>query len=355
MKYHDTELHWPTTGTPPIAQAQLRTQPEDFVVEETNTIELSGAGEHLWLQLRKRGVNTEFAARQLARTIGVPPRAVSYAGMKDRHALTTQWFSVHLPGRDDPDLAGKLPPEMELLAAQRHARKLQRGALKGNRFEILLRACQGERAALQQRVDDIARGGVPNYFGEQRFGRAGDNLARAAAMFGGSAVRDRHLRGIYLSAARSLLFNEVLARRVEAGSWAEVLEGEVCVLNGSNSFFVPASIDSEIERRLREGDIHPSGPLWGAGDPPSAASVNALERAVAQRFAALAEGLAEARLAQERRALRVIPGELSVQWLDAESLRLRFALPAGTYATAVLREIASYRDIGAAGGLPDAG
>ncbi len=336
---------WPRAGVPPLARALLRVTPEDFIVDEQIDIALSGVGEHLWLNVRKRGFNTDAVARQLAQAAGVPPRAVSYAGMKDRHAITTQWFSIHLPGREDPDLTAALPSEIEVLVAHRHARKLQRGALTGNRFSIVLRDCEGGRDPLQRRVEEVGRGGVPNYFGEQRFGRDHANIARAEAMFGGERIRDHHQRGIYLSAARSLIFNEVLAHRIAAGTWNGALEGDVFVLNGSNSFFVPDAIDEVIKRRLAEGDIHVSGPLWGAGEPPSRADVRAQEEAVAQRYTTLADGLARAELKQERRALRLVPKQLVAEWLDATTLKLSFILPAGTYATTVLREFACYRDV----------
>src|SRR6266566_7042561 len=154
--YNDSIFSWPTTAPPPLGDALLRAAPEDFVVDEEIDIALSGVGEHLWLQLRKRGANTEYVARQLARAAGVPIRAVSYAGMKDRHAVATQWFSVHLPGRETPNLGAQLPPEIELLSSQRHARKLQRGALRGNRFELTLRECRGDREGLLTRAAEIA-------------------------------------------------------------------------------------------------------------------------------------------------------------------------------------------------------
>jgi tRNA pseudouridine13 synthase len=197
-------------------------------------------------------------------------------------------------------------------------------------------------------VQELERGGVPNYFGEQRFGRDGANIARARAMFAGESIRDRHLRGIYLSAARSLLFNEVLARRIDDGSWCQAREGDAFVLNGSNSFFVPELIDEAIVQRLSGGDIHPSGPLWGEGEPPSRAAVRELECGIAARHAELAAGLAGARLQQERRPLRVLPAEVAARWRDDATLELAFALPAGSYATAVVRELAHYRDQGGA-------
>jgi tRNA pseudouridine13 synthase len=337
-----------------LSRARLRTVPEDFVVEEQMPFTLTGSGEHLWLKVRKRGFNTEQVARQLAREAGLTPRAVGFAGMKDKRAVTVQWFSLHLPGRADPGWQG-LPPGIEVLEAARHGRKLQRGALRGNRFEIVLRECSGEPAALHARLDAIRRDGVPNYFGEQRFGHAGGNVAHARAMFTGAApAPDRHRRGIYLSAARAFLFNEVLAERIRAGHWQTPLPGEACVLAGSNSFFVTDEPDEPLRRRLAEHDVHLSGPLWGAGEPPTRGTVRTLEERVIAGHADLAAGLAREGLRQERRALRVIPADIEAEPLEADGWRLRFSLPAGSYATAVLRELADYRVAGDLPGEEDA-
>lgn len=336
---------WPRTAPPPLRSAELRVQPEDFAVEERLPFSLSGTGEHAWLRVRKRGLNTDQVARALARAAGVTRRDVGYAGMKDRHAVAVQWFSVHLPGRPDPDWLALDTPGIEVLEATRHTRKLQTGALAGNRFTITLRQCAGEPDRLAQRIEQVRVQGVPNYFGEQRFGRGGENIERARTMFSGAAVHDRHRRGIYLSAARSFLFNEVLARRVAGGSWDKAIEGEVFILNGTRSFFLPEKLDETIARRLREFDIHPSGPLWGQGDLPTRDAARALEQAIADAEPVLVAGLAQAGLRQERRALRLIPSDLRAEWLDATALRLEFALPAGTFATALLRELAEYRDV----------
>jgi tRNA pseudouridine13 synthase len=328
----------------------LRAAPEDFVVEELMPYVLAGSGEHLWVKLRKRGFNSEQVAKQLARTAGVTRREVGYAGMKDRHAVTVQWFSLHLAGRADPDW-GSLPDGMMVLESLRHSRKLKTGALSGNRFVIVLRDCQGDRAGALRRGDEIRTCGVPNYFGEQRFGHGGGNVDAARALFAGSlTLRDRKQGGIYLSAARSLLFNAVLARRVTAGSWDQVLDGDALILNGSRSFFVPEVVDETIRRRLAEGDVHPSGPLWGRGDLPTHSAVRELEQSVAADYADLARGLEAAGLEQERRALRVIPQEFSVEWQDATTLCVTFALPPGSYATVLLRELADYRDAAAFAG-----
>ncbi|HEX22617.1 MAG TPA: tRNA pseudouridine(13) synthase TruD, partial [Chromatiales bacterium] len=207
-------------------------------------------------------------------------------------------------------------------------------------FTLVLREVQGDRAALEQRLATVVEHGVPNYFGEQRFGREGSNLAAAEAMFGGRRVKDRHRRGLYLSAARSLLFNEVLAARVRDASWGRALLGEALQLAGSRSFFVAEDIDDEITARLASGDVLPSGPLWGRGELPSVAAARAVEEAVLAPHRDFREGLEKAGLKQERRALRLPVADLRWQWLDGgQDLQLTFSLPAGCYATAVLREL----------------
>lgn len=326
-------------GAAPLT-ARLRVAPEDFIVEEILGYDTDGVGEHALLWVEKRGANTDWVARELARFAEVPPVNVGYAGLKDRHAVTRQAFSVQLPGRPDPDWSAFPHAEVKVLAATRHGRKLKRGALRGNRFVLTLRAVQGEREAAERVLQQIAARGVPNYFGEQRFGREGGNLAQARAMFAGRRM-DRDKRSILLSAARSQIFNSVLATRVEQGTWDTALPGEIWSLAGSRSWFGPEPLDDALARRLAQGDIHPSGPLWGEGEPPSTEVVGALERQVAADHADLAEGLVKARMEQERRALRLIPKDLRWRWLDETTLELAFELPAGAYATVVVRELAA--------------
>ncbi|MGA0588707.1 tRNA pseudouridine(13) synthase TruD [Dyella sp. KRB-257] len=333
-----SELPFACGGAP--LTARLRAAPEDFIVEEILGYDTDGAGEHALLWVEKRGANTDWVARELARFAGVPPVNVGYAGLKDRHAVTRQAFSVQLPGRPDPDWSAFPHAEAKVLAATRHGRKLKRGALRGNRFVLTLRAVQGEREAAERVLQQIAARGVPNYFGEQRFGREGGNLAQARAMFAGRRM-DRGQRSILLSAARSQIFNSVLAARVEQGSWDTALPGEIWSLAGSRSWFGPEPLDDALARRLSQGDIHPSGPLWGEGEPPSTEAVGALERQVAAEHADLAEGLVRARLEQERRALRLMPKDLRWRWPDDATLELAFELPAGAYATVVVRELAA--------------
>lgn len=325
-------------GMPPLA-AQLRSTPEDFLVEEILGYEADGEGEHALLWVEKRGANTDWVARELARFAGVPPVAVGYAGLKDRHAVTRQAFSVQLAGKADPDWSAFPHADVKVLAAARHKRKLKRGALRGNRFVLVLRRVEGDRARAEEVLGRIAARGVPNYFGEQRFGRGGGNVEQARAMFAGRRV-DRDKRAFLLSAARSHIFNEVLAGRVEREAWDTPLDGEIWSLAGTRSWFGPEPFDATLADRLARGDIHPSGPLWGQGETPARDAAGELENAVAAANADLAEGLAAARMDQERRALRLIPQALRWRWLDADALELAFELPAGAYATVVVRELA---------------
>jgi tRNA pseudouridine13 synthase len=327
-------------GGPPL-RGVLRATPEDFFVDEDLGFAPDGAGEHVFVRVEKRGANTDFVARELAHFAGVRAEAVSYAGLKDRHAVTRQTFSIHLPGKADPDWAGLSHAEFSVLEAARHSRKLQRGALKGNRFRIVLRDVQGDRDAAAKIAEAVRAQGVPNYFGEQRFGRDAANVDKALAMFKGRRVQ-RHERSLLLSAARSQVFNAVLAGRVGQGNWNRPLDGEVWMLDGTHSIFGPEPLTPELSARLERGDIAPTGPMWGAGELRTRAAVADLENAVAARFPELAAGLAANGLRQERRSLVLRPRELAMHWLPAVGAELSFYLNSGTYATVLLRELFEY-------------
>ena len=329
----------------PVLAARIRTQAEDFFVEELPGFEPSGAGEHLLLTVEKRGMNTAFAAKAIAQWAGVDESAIGHAGLKDRHAVTRQRFSVWIPKKIAPDIEALQSDELRVLEHAWHSRKLPRGALAGNRFVLVLREAAGERAAIEARLAAIAARGVPNYFGEQRFGRGGGNVQQAVAMFAGRRVK-REERSLLLSAARSELFNRVLVARVEAGNWDAALDGEVWMLDGSRSVFGPEAMAPELQARLDAFDIHPTGPLWGEGELRSADAVREVELAAMQGDTAtrLRAGLERAGLKQERRALRLRPMELAWTWRDDDALELRFALPPGCYATTVLRELGDIVD-----------
>jgi tRNA pseudouridine13 synthase len=318
----------------------LRVRPEDFQVEEELGFEPDGDGDHLLLRVRKTGTNTEWVARQLAQCAGVPVSSVGYAGLKDRQAVALQWFSLPCPPGDPPDWT-PLPAEgIVVLRCDRHRRKLRRGVLRANRFEIRVRDLGGATLpGLAQRLESVRARGVPNYFGEQRFGHQESNLAHASALFAGQTrPRSRHLSGLWLSAARAQIFNEVLAARVARGDWDKPRPGDAMQLSGSRSYFVVERLDDALVARCAEMDIHPTGPLWGRGDRPTRVEVGALEAACADAFPQWCAGLADAGLKQERRALRLPVPDLAADQED-DGLRLRFTLPAGSYATVVLREI----------------
>lgn len=322
----------------PVCSAQLRTEPEDFIVREWLGFEAEGDGPHWLLTVRKRDANTQWVARELARQAGVHPREIGYAGMKDRHAVTEQAFTVPVtPAPADwMTVSGE---GFEVIRASRHRRKLKIGALKANAFALLLRHVQGERDAIEQRLQTIQRRGVPNYFGVQRFGRDGGNLTTALRWFEtGSAPEDRQQRSFALSAGRSALFNRIVARRVELGSWDQLMPGEVANLDGSGSIFDVHELDATLLARCAELDIHPSAALWGRGELRSRDAVAALEQEVAQAHSVLATGLESAGLEQERRATRMPVLDLRWNWQGGH-LNLEFRLHRGSFATSVLREL----------------
>jgi tRNA pseudouridine13 synthase len=309
-------------------------------VEEELGFGPDGDGAHLLLRVRKTAANTEWVARRLAQCAGVPVSTVGYAGLKDRQAVALQWFSLPCPPSGLPDWAPLQEDGIVVLECGRHRRKLRRGVLRANRFAIRVRDLEGVTlSGLAQRLESLRARGVPNYFGAQRFGHQGSNLARASALFAGQ-VRppSRHLSGLWLSAVRAQIFNEVLAARVARGDWDSPLPGDAMQLSGSRSYFVVERLDDALFARCAEMDIHPTGPLWGRGDRPTRDEVGALEAACADAFPLWCAGLTDAGLKQERRALRLPVPDLAADRED-DALRLRFTLPAGSYATVVLREI----------------
>jgi len=328
----------------PAARGVIRARPEDFRVVENIGYAPSGDGEHLWLEIEKRRMNTVDVAARLARLAEVPVRSVGFGGLKDRNAVTRQPFSIQLPGREDPDWSGWSNEGMSILRATRHHRKIQRGRLAGNRFELVVRELEGDRAELEERLRRVAELGVPNGFGEQRFG--GNNIARAHRLFRGELRRkpSKSKRGFYLSAARSLIFNQVLARRILAGTWNHVLDGEIVMLDGSHSTFAADAADPDIQARCKVQDLHPTGPLVGEGDSGVTGEVAVLEGEVIEEQRELADGLAKFRLKSDRRPLRMRVIDLGWEFEGDTALVLHFSLRSGCYATAVLRELLEYRD-----------
>jgi len=347
MQYSFKDLAY-AYGKPEI-RGKLKAQNSDFRVDEIMPVQTSGEGEHLWLMIEKNGSNTDWVAQQLAKHAGVKSMAVSYAGMKDRHAITTQWFSLHLPGMDDPDFSTMDEDEFKILKMSRHNRKLKRGALSGNRFQIRITGLRGDtesreesaekslEKSLEKTLQNIKQKGVPNYFGEQRFGREMGNLSKAEKMFNRELKKvKKQQRGLYLSAARSWIFNKILSARIEQQNWLTPMSGEVYMLNAKSACFASENNEAE-EQRLINKEINLSACLWGEGESMATEEVLELEETIAADFKNLTGGLESARLKQERRSLRLVPENLS--WnIVGDVLELEFELPAGTFATMVLRE-----------------
>ncbi len=328
----------------PTLSGVIRSHFSDFKVDEKFAFDATGEGEHALLHIKKQDTNTDWLSRQISDLAGVRKVDVSYAGLKDRHAITTQWFSVWLPGKPDPDWSKLNSENVEILKTIRHNRKLRRGSLRGNQFTLIVRDVEGDASDLTQRMDVVQKDGVPNYFGDQRFGIDGKNLEKAEIMFGGKRVKDRFKRSIYLSSARSAMFNDVLSQRVKMNKWANGIAGDVMLLDNSHSYFLAEEIDDKIILRLKEHDIHPSGPLWGRGDLLSKGTVAEIENKLPDKFELFDRGLKNARLDQERRSLRLSVNDLNWNYdIDNKLLELSFFLPAGGYATSVLREIVNLK------------
>lgn len=315
------DLNWPKALGEPEASADFRTQNEDFMVYEELGFEPEGEGEHVFLQICKRGENTAWVAKQIARLANVKPMDVGYSGLKDRHAVTTQWFSVYLGNKPEADWQALTSETVTVLQVGRHPQKLRRGMHACNRFTIKLRNFTGDQSITEQRLHWIRAHGVPNYFGDQRFGRGGGNLPQAQRLLvDGERIRDKQLRGLILSAARSYLFNLVLASRIRTQTWLQLLEGDVAV------------------------DGFSTGPLWGRGRSLVTGDALALETEALQDFSAWTDALEYVGLSQERRALVMPAGDLTWKWQE-QDLVLEFSLGSGCFATALLREVLMLRKV----------
>lgn len=351
----------------PVAQATYKVAPETFVVNEQMDINFTEEGEHLWLLIKKTGMNTGFVANLLADWAAIPARDIGYSGLKDRQAVTTQWFSLRIPNRTLPDTP--FNPEVrdfesvEVIEQHWHNKKLNRGTHKFNEFILTLTDVQFDSLeAVESRLQQIRDYGVPNYFGSQRFGHHGNNIKDALRWFAtiqnptqnseSSATpsdkkgknkrinkRQREQQSLWLSAARSLIFNRILDARVRNDSWDSGLDGEVFNLDGTGSLFSSTQLDDELTQRLLTKDIHPTGVLWGTGEAQTSGAAAQFERQCVcgdVLLTQLAQGLERQGVKSQRRSLRVLPTDLTWRWIDHQTLELKFALTTGSYATSVL-------------------
>ena len=329
---------WPYFLGVPRAEGNIRSFPEDFVVEEIPRVQPEGEGSHLWLWVEKRSANTDWVAKQIAGVVSCPPRDVGYAGLKDRHAITRQWFSVPATPATQKLLENAEIEGVKVLKSRNHARKLKRGTLDGNRFQLRIRQFTDEEGQTEGRLEKIRASGVPNYFGPQRFGHRGQNVERGFRLLQQGARIPPNKRSIYISAIRSYLFNQVLAERVRRGDFNSIIDGDLAMLDGTQSIFPCENPDSDIEDRASRLDIHPTGPMPGEKGTQPTGSAADMEQDVLNNWPQLIEVLKAQRVQASRRALRLYPAGLRWKFGDGD-LVLNFVLPPGAYATTVLREI----------------
>lgn len=322
--------------TPPKQTALLKVECADFVVKEQLGYDMSGDGEFVAVKVRKTDCNTLFVGEQLAKFAGISARNMSYAGLKDRKAVTEQWFSLQMPGQPTPDFSQFSLEGVEILDITRHQRKIRIGSLQGNHFEILLRNAE-ETDELKVRLDFLAKNGFPNYFTEQRFGRDGNNLTQALRWANGEIkVKDRNKRSFYLSAARSEIFNLILSKQMELDLAQQILVGDVLQLNGSHSWFVVDESEdlALLQQRLAQQDVLLTAPLIGEEEK----SAVDFEHEIFAQHQALFALMRQERMKAARRPILMQPQQFQWQF-EPNGLRLQFALPAGSYATALIREL----------------
>ena len=322
--------------TPPKQTALLKAECADFVVKEQLGYDMSGDGEFVAVKVRKTDCNTLFVGEQLAKFAGISARNMSYAGLKDRKAVTEQWFSLQMPGKPTPDFSQFSLEGVEILDVTRHQRKIRIGSLQGNHFEILLRNAE-ETDELKVRLDFLAKNGFPNYFTEQRFGRDGNNLTQALRWANGEInVKDRNKRSFYLSAARSEIFNLIVSKRMELDLAQQILVGDVLQLNGSHSWFVVDESEdlAQLQQRLAQQDVLLTAPLIGEEEK----SAVDFEHEIFAQYQALFALMRQERMKAARRPILMQPQQFQWQF-EPNGLHLQFALPAGSYATALIREL----------------
>ena len=324
----------------PQGQGILKANPEDFVVVEDLGFAPDGEGEHLLVRILKTDCNTRFVADALAKFLKIHAREVSFAGQKDKHAVTEQWLCARLPGKEMPDLSKFQLEGCQVLEYARHKRKLRLGALKGNQFTLILREIS-DRDDVERRLQAVAAQGVPNYFGAQRFGIGGSNLQGALRWAeSGAAVRDRNKRSFWLSAARSGLFNQQVSIRLKKPEFNQVVDGDALQLAGRGSWFVATSEERmQLQERVDNRELLITAALPGSGEWGSQREALAAEQAAVAEETPLQALLVREKVEAARRAMLLYPQQMSWSWWDDVTVELRFWLPAGSFATSVVREL----------------
>jgi tRNA pseudouridine13 synthase len=326
------------TADLPGIGGRIRDRPEDFEVEEIPAYAPSGSGDFLYLWLEKKGMGAEYFTHEIARRLQIRPADIGLAGLKDRWAITRQMVSV--PRQCEGQLPALEGDGLRLLSVTRHTNKLRSGHLRGNRFRVAIRDANVDAASLDALLERLRRLGVPNYYGPQRFGRGGETAQIGLAMLHRESRRAKSfLRKLALSAVQSLLFNDYLARRMADGLLHRILPGDVQSKRGTGGLFVALDQGREQER-FDTGETVPTGPIFGrkmmpalgeAGEREAAVLADAkIESQAFQGFGKLLQGT--------RRHNLVFPEQLTWE-PDQGVVRLHFALPAGAYATVLLKEV----------------
>ena len=324
----------------PQGQGILKANPEDFVVVEDLGFAPDGEGEHLLVRILKTECNTRFVADALAKFLKIHAREVSFAGQKDKHAVTEQWLCARLPGKEMPDLSKFQLEGCQVLEYARHKRKLRLGALKGNQFTLILREIS-DRDEVERRLQAVAAQGVPNYFGAQRFGIGGSNLLGALRWAeSGAPLRDRNKRSFWLSAARSGLFNQQVSIRLKKPEFNQVVDGDALQLAGRGSWFVATPEErAQLQERVDNRELMITAALPGSGEWGSQREALAAEQAAVAEETQLQALLVREKVEAARRAMLLYPQQMSWNWWDDVTVELRFWLPAGSFATSVVREL----------------
>jgi tRNA pseudouridine13 synthase len=322
----------------PVAKADFKQEPEDFMVNEVLGFEPSDDGQHLFLQIEKTNLNTGDVQRHLTDKTGIKPLDIGHSGLKDKNAITCQWFSLDLKGQDAPLNTDLETSQIKVLQSLRHTKKLKIGSHVKNEFIINLKNIEGDRLKIEERLSLIAKFGTPNYFGEQRFGYDGSNLTKADAWMSGKfKIKSRKQRGFLYSVIRSFLFNQILSKRIEQGNWNKIIAGDVLKFDDSNSCFYADDIES-VADRFEKLEIHPTVPLWGVDGFRSQSLAKDTEDMALTDFAQMRDFLEQEGLSLARRATRQKVDNLKWDW-QGDSLILKFSLVKGAFATSVLNEI----------------
>jgi tRNA pseudouridine13 synthase len=338
-----------TTAATPRPSLQFKVEPEDFLVDEIPAFEPSGAGDHLYVHVRKRNRGTEDVLRAMARALGVDARDASAAGLKDVRSVATQWLSFPLPagarGVEIEERAKALTLEgVEVLATKRHNHKLRTGLLVGNKFTVRLRGVRAEDEAVVERELERLVEGIPNAYGVQRFRQDGSNVARARRWLceGGPSPRDKRQRRFDFSVLQSEAFNRFLDARVQSGTWRTPLLGDWLEKTATGGVFRcdDVAVDGP---RAAAGEVVVTGPMFGSKMRRAEHEVAELERSICAEV--FGEGFDFARVSSlgegTRRALVLRPESLTWTWVQragesAGVVDVSFVLPKGAYATSVL-------------------